>query len=140
MRNTYLGCIAGALAVVGLVMTGVGWHQYAASGRTTVRDDAPRQSPRTLAPVEKARDDQMQQQLARLTHGNVVLDMRSLESLDGAVTLVEHWREHHPSNEHLVCWLAAADDQNLVTAVRALSETGCSALRVALVAPTASHE
>ncbi|MBC7940805.1 MAG: hypothetical protein H7Z19_13750 [Chitinophagaceae bacterium] len=101
---------------------------------------APRPALRTLAPVEKAQHDQLQLQLDKLTDGNVVLDMRSLESLDAAVMLVEDWRNEHPAEAHLVCWLAAADDQDLVTAVRSLSETGCSVLRVALVEMTASTD
>ena len=133
MRASLLTSSAGALATVGMVGLGLWWHVHTASARPHAEIPAPRPALRTLAPVEKAPYDQLQRQIARLTEGNVVLDMRILESLDAAGTLVDHWRSTHPADAHLVCWLAAANDPALVTAVRALSETGCNVLRVALV-------
>lgn len=140
MHTALLVSTAGVLVMAGLAGSVIRWHDRTASERSATSFSTPRPALRTLAPVEKAPHDQFERQLAHLTGGNVVLDMRALESLDAAAMMVEHWRNSHPVEAHLVCWLAAADDQDLVTAVRSLSEMGCSVLRVALVELTTATD
>lgn len=140
MQTSLMASIAGTLATFGVVGSAIWWHDHATSAPRMAHVAALRPLLPTSAPVDKAPHDELERQLARLTGGNLVLDMRSLECRDAAVTQVEHWRNNHPPEAHLVCWLAASDDEELLTAVRSLSRAGCSALRVALVKVTASTD
>jgi hypothetical protein len=116
------------------------WSGKFAAGRPVAQAEAVKSTVTALVPVELVRHKQVQQQLARLTEGNVVLDMRALGSLEAAQDLVLHWRRNHPSEAHLACWVATnGDEKDLVNTVNALSQSGCSVLHVALdIGPAAA--
>ena len=131
MRTLLLIAAAIALLTVGAGQTMLRWHADSATAQRVPQFREPIPILLRLAPVDTVPYGQFEQQLSRLTQGNVVLDMRALESLEAAEDLVLHWRSQHAVDAHLVCWLAPADI-DLATGVRVLSGAGCSALRVAL--------
>jgi len=137
MRTLLIAVSAGVLAA-GVVAAAVSpaalrWPATVARAEPVVQARAMSPVLRRLAPTDKVEFSQLRRQLEHLTEGNVVLDMRALESFDAARTLVLQWRNNHPVDAHLVCWFAPADDDpGLASAVRALSGLGCSALHVAL--------
>jgi hypothetical protein len=134
------------MATAAVVMAGgVGlalfaWSGKFAAGAPAAQAEAVTPTVTALVPVELVRHKQVQQQLARLTEGNVVLDMQALESLEAAQDLVLHRRRNHPSQAHLDCWLATnGDERDLVNTVNGLSQSGCSVLHVALdIGPAAA--
>jgi hypothetical protein len=127
------------MAAVTVVMAGsLGLTLLIWSGKFAARGPAPQAEvvkptvTRPL-PVELVRRAQVMQQQARLTEGNVVLNMQALESLEAAQNLVMHRRRNHASESHLACWVATdGDEKDLVTTVEALVQAGCSVLHVAL--------
>ncbi len=123
-----MGTVAG---IVGQAV--LRWPAALAGAGPVVQAGTTHPAPRRLVPMDRVAFSQLRLQLEHLTEGNVVLDMRALESLEAAQDLVQHWRDNHPVDAHLVCWLATTeDDPGLASAVRALSDLGCSALHVAL--------
>ena len=147
MRKTWLCTGALALAVVGvtLVLPGT-WLDWPWGARAAPAAQGPQQAQaapmlRHLAPVDVVERVSLQQVLARLPPGTVVLDLEALESLDAALDLVQHWRSQNRADAVLTCWLATAGrGPELAEAVQALTEQGCSTLRLALSArPQAAH-
>jgi hypothetical protein len=128
--RTLLMATAALVGAAGLTGAVLRWPDKADTAKTGSDAGASRPALRRLASADKVERDQLQRQLSHLTEGNLVPDMRALESLDAAQTLVLHWRSNHPVDTQLVCWLAATDDNDLSNVVGALSEAGFSALRV----------